>query len=138
MEQTRYLFHNVQGRSKESKRNLNSSQTGWKIKRGIYYLIRIKIKSGWKQYNEKLYKRGERMTNSFEGTCDEDPIILESEIKLKDALKVTTVKEIKSRWDTSIPSCRDWFYQTPNKNIPKNNNNNNNFKTRSDLYLKWI
>lgn len=46
-----------------------------------------KIKVRWKQYNENLYRRAERMTDTFEQDyCEEEPVILENEVRA--ALKV--------------------------------------------------
>lgn len=46
-----------------------------------------KTKVRWKQYNENLYRRDERMTGTFEQDYyEEEPVILENEVKA--ALKV--------------------------------------------------
>lgn len=46
-----------------------------------------KIKVRWKQYNENLYRRDERMTETFDQDYyEEEPVILENEVRA--ALKV--------------------------------------------------
>ena len=38
-----------------------------------------KVKGGWKQYTDNLYRRDKRLTGTFEGDYyEEEPVILES------------------------------------------------------------